>query len=407
MRVFADHPDGLIPHHSGNQPKAGWITRYSPDRAALHDRLNSNCQKLQKVAKSCHFVTIRSLQSAGSVAVSVPLQKRIFHPTYVRLLCLHVHHRGVPLADVLADTGMTWRQLLHEKRLIAFGEMRSLILSAKRLTACPSLGLEFGISVETAAHGLTGAAIAASQDVSQALEAAVRYRPLRGRAVVFEFVAGEDYLTLLMREPFDLGDIRTFILEAHVGMIERVMATVVGESLVGVEYRFPYPPPAWAPEYSRRLVGRAHFSSGCMELRVPKKILGLRSVTADARTHGAITLAGERELAWQRSGDLAEQIRRRLSEQQGSYPSVQAMAQELNMSPRTLLRKVKQEGVTYQRLLDDARKEVAVWYLLRTRMPIEAIAERLGYVDASNFSRAFRRWFSKPPGKFRNDRRKA
>ena len=63
--------------------------------------------------------------------------------------------------------------------------MRSLILSAKRLTACPSLGLEFGISVETAAHGLTGAAIAASPDVSQALEAAVRYRPLRGRAVEF------------------------------------------------------------------------------------------------------------------------------------------------------------------------------------------------------------------------------
>jgi hypothetical protein len=53
------------------------------------------------------------------------------------------------------------------------------------LTGCPWLGLEFGVSVETAAHGLTGAAIAASPDVSQALEAAVRYRPLRGRAVEF------------------------------------------------------------------------------------------------------------------------------------------------------------------------------------------------------------------------------
>jgi hypothetical protein len=100
------------------------------------------------------------------------VQERIFHPTYMRLL--HVRRRGVSLADALAGTGMTWRQLLHEKRLIPFGAMRSLILSAKRLTACPSLGLEFGISVETAAHGLTVAATAASQDVSQALEAAVR-----------------------------------------------------------------------------------------------------------------------------------------------------------------------------------------------------------------------------------------
>jgi len=44
------------------------------------------------------------------------------HPTYVRLPCLHVRRRGVSLAAALAGTGMTWRQLLHEKRLIAFGE---------------------------------------------------------------------------------------------------------------------------------------------------------------------------------------------------------------------------------------------------------------------------------------------
>jgi hypothetical protein len=69
------------------------------------------------------------------------VQERIFHPTYMRLL--HVRRRGVSLADALAGTGMTWRQLLHEKRLIPFGAMRSLILSAKRLTACPSFGLEF------------------------------------------------------------------------------------------------------------------------------------------------------------------------------------------------------------------------------------------------------------------------
>ena len=147
------------------------------------------------------------------------LQARIFHPTYMRLLCVHVRRRGVSPADALAGTGMTWRQLLHEKRLIPFGAMRSLILSAKQLTACPSLGLEFGISVETAAHGLTGAAIAASPDVSQALEAAIRYRPLRGRAVEFELESGKDRSTLFIREPFDLGDVRTFILEAHVGIL--------------------------------------------------------------------------------------------------------------------------------------------------------------------------------------------
>ena len=339
--------------------------------------------------------------------MSGPLQERIFHPTYVRLLCSHIRDRGVPLEDALAGTGLTWRQLLHEKRLIALDTMRTLVLSAKRLAACPSLGLEWGVSVEMAAHGLAGTVIAAGRDVAHALEAAVRYRPLRGRAIEFELVEAEDCLTLLMREPFDFDDIRTFILEAHVGMLERVMASVARQPLIGVEYRFPYAAPAWAPEYSRYLSGKACFGAEHLELRVPQEVLRLPGIMADDRTRTAITLSAERELALQHSSlDFVKQVRRRLSEQQGSYPSARSMAREFSMSHRTFLRKLSQEGANYQALLDDARKEVAEWYLFKTRAPIGEIAERLGFTDLSNFSRAFRRWFGKPPSKFRENRRK-
>jgi Arabinose-binding domain of AraC transcription regulator, N-term len=170
--------------------------------------------------------------------------------------------------------------------------------SGRRTSVLPFLDGNEDVGPDTtigsAGPNIAHSSIAASHDVSQALEAAVRYRPLRRPAVEFEFVVGEDCLTLFIREPFDLGDVRTFILEAHVGMIERTMSAVTGELLVGIEYRFPYPPPAWAPEYSRWLAGTARFSAGRMELRVPKNILRPRSVTADARTRGAITLAAER-----------------------------------------------------------------------------------------------------------------
>jgi AraC-like DNA-binding protein len=339
--------------------------------------------------------------------MNVPQRERIFHPTYLRLLCLHIRRRGVSLTAALAGSGMTWRQLLHEKRLVSFGTARSLILSAKRLTACPALGLEFSHSVEMAAHGVAGTAVATSRDVSHALEAAIRYRSLRGRAAEFRSVRGRDRLNLIMREPFDLSDIRIFMLEVQAGILDRIMASVAGERLVGIEYRFPYPPPPWALEYTRWLSGEVRFGAARMEVRVPKKILRLRNVMADDRSRAIVALPAERELALQRSGShFAGQIRRRLSEQQGSYPSVQTIADEFNMSPRTLLRKLRQEGETYQELLDNARKEVAEWYLLKTREPLKAIAERLGYVDASSFSRAFFRWFGKPPGRFRNNLRK-
>jgi AraC-like DNA-binding protein len=338
--------------------------------------------------------------------MKTPQQELIFHPTYLRLLCLHIEGRGTSPADVLAGTGMNWRQLLHEKRLIPFAPARAIVLSAKRLTECRTLGLEFGHSVEIAAHGLAGAAIAASPDLSQALAAAIRYRPLRGRAVEFGLRHDEHILALRIHEPFDFGDMRTFVLEAQVGMLARIMASITGGQLIGVEYRFPYAPPAWAGDYFRWLSGEVYFGAPHMEVRVPKTLLALPNIMSDEQTRAAVILSAERELVLRLSrSDFVGQIRRRLSEQQGCYPSVQTMAHEFNMSRRTLLRKLKQDGATYQELLDTVRKEEAEWYLLKTHLRIEAIAERLGYIDVSGFSRAFRRWFGRSPGTFRKSRR--
>ena len=73
------------------------------------------------------------------------------------------------------------------------------------------------------------------------------------------------------------------------------------------------------------------------------------------------------------------------------------MAKTLQMSERTLNRKLKAQGTSYQMLLDDVRQELAVWYLRQTDMSVEMIAERLGYRDTSNFSRTCKRWFGVTP----------
>jgi AraC-like DNA-binding protein len=210
---------------------------------------------------------------------------------------------------------------------------------------------------------------------------------------------------LRMHEPFDFEDMRVFVLEAQAAMLARIMASISGRQLTGIEYHFPYAPPAWADAYSRWFSGEVSFGASHMEVRVPKPLLPLPNIMSDEQTRAAVILSAERELVLRMSGsDFAAQIRRRLSEQHGCYPSAHAMAREFNMSPRSLLRQLKQEGITYQKLLDDARKEQAEWYLLKTRLRIEVIAERLGYIDASGFNRAFRRWFGRSPGGFRKGR---
>jgi AraC-like DNA-binding protein len=84
-------------------------------------------------------------------------------------------------------------------------------------------------------------------------------------------------------------------------------------------------------------------------------------------------------------------------------PSLQAIAEQLNLSERSLRRRLTDENLSYREILKTARMELASYYLSKTEQPITQIALLLGFTDTSNFSRAFTRWFEQSPSKFRSN----
>jgi AraC-like DNA-binding protein len=76
------------------------------------------------------------------------------------------------------------------------------------------------------------------------------------------------------------------------------------------------------------------------------------------------------------------------------------VAAELGLSRQTLLRRLKAEGVTYARLLDDLRREVAMECLGHGRLSVRQTASRVGFSDPAPFSRAFKRWTGLSPRAF-------
>jgi AraC-like DNA-binding protein len=77
------------------------------------------------------------------------------------------------------------------------------------------------------------------------------------------------------------------------------------------------------------------------------------------------------------------------------------VARELNMSERTLRRRLADEGTSHRLLLEDARREVAIRLLGEQRLSIDEVAYHLGYAQPSSFQRAFKRWTGMPPATFR------
>ena len=77
------------------------------------------------------------------------------------------------------------------------------------------------------------------------------------------------------------------------------------------------------------------------------------------------------------------------------------LAQQLDMHRRTLNRRLKAQGRTFQSVLDEVRFEVARHLLRETRQSVADITYALGYGDTANFSRAFRRWTGVAPLQWR------
>ncbi len=82
-------------------------------------------------------------------------------------------------------------------------------------------------------------------------------------------------------------------------------------------------------------------------------------------------------------------------------PDKQRVAEAMLMSPRTLQRRLEEEGTSVKALIDDTRHQLALQYLAQKHLSIKEVAYSLGFNDASNFSRAFKRWEGMTPKAFR------
>jgi AraC-like DNA-binding protein len=77
------------------------------------------------------------------------------------------------------------------------------------------------------------------------------------------------------------------------------------------------------------------------------------------------------------------------------------VARALRISRSTLQRRLREEGTTYQDVLDATRRDMAIRYLTKTALRADEIASVLAYRDANSFSRSFRRWTGQAPVAFR------
>jgi AraC-like DNA-binding protein len=270
----------------------------------------------------------------------------------------------------------------------------AIVARGVALTKEPALGVHLGMQMRVSSHGFLGFAAMTANTVREALELASRFASTRTSAIGVALHEEGELASVAIEErtPLPPALRETFVLALVIG-VWQLGEQLTGRPLDGV-CDCAFPRPAY-PIPSDRL----RFDRPVHRLVFPSSVLELPLVTADAAAKRLAAEQLERELA-QLSDGLVGKIRAHLAKQDAP-PTIVELARTLKLSPRTLKRRLAEDGTTYSKLRDDQRRQRALLLLDDRSLSISEVATRLGYTELPNFTRAFRTWTGITPAAYR------
>jgi AraC-like DNA-binding protein len=246
-------------------------------------------------------------------------------------------------------------------------------------------------------------AVVSCKTLGHALE-----RSLRFYALLLDDISGtvEQQGTearIVLHERVTGASHRVFAHELLLMLLYGVSCWLIGRRIPILRAEFSYREPAHSPEYRLMYCDdlrfeRPHtaiaFDAGHLDLPV---VQNERSIKDFLRTAPESIL-----LKYKNSSSLSAKVRRRLRQVlPGDVPDFDDLADELNITPATLRRRLSEEGASFQGIKDQLRRDLAISYLSDSDRSVMDIALELGFSERSAFHRAFRKWTGAAPGSFR------
>lgn len=306
---------------------------------------------------------------------------------------------------LLQGTGVEAEQLEHSHGRVSPQALHSLFLRLMALIREPGLGFYFGLQLKLSSHGSVGFAAMTQATLRDALKVAERFVALRAPFLSLRLIEQGEQAALELSSVFpDLDHaVEVFVTEALFTAFVQMARSVLGRVPNGAMFELSYPEPPYFSGFAHLWPGPARFGRPASRILFAGSLLDESLQMADAVAARQALVECERELSTLvTTSSLLASVRRQLGERERGYPSLTELARARHVSPRTLKRRLAEQGTSYQRLLDELRRDRALKLLEVETNSVEQIAEQLGYSDAANFNRAFRRWLGLSPSAWRD-----
>ncbi|MEH6579930.1 MAG: AraC family transcriptional regulator [Amphritea sp.] len=276
---------------------------------------------------------------------------------------------------------------------------------ASKASDDPLFGLTVGRFMRPTSWHALGFSIWASEDLSEGLERLVRYFKIYTNSAYAGIVVTDDRLHLWTRAYPDYAKVlNDQQYEAYMSTVVLTCRHLCPEFVQPLRVGLPRKHPLEDMSgFERMFKCPIELGQDCAWMDIDLDTAKQRLPTANPELALANDKICAEYIARFDRTDLMSQVYSRLIEElPKGEPEMERIAQSLNLSMRSLQRKLKEQGSSYKLLVDDVRKQLALQYIKQSHITIGEISYRLGFTHASNFYRAFKRWTGKTPAQWRD-----
>ena len=311
---------------------------------------------------------------------------------------------GVPVSSVLRQAGLRQDFFQQPRLLLNTEELFALWRAIGQISKDPGIGVKLGTVTKTERFPPSGIVALSTENFGTAIDYLARYKQLTCPEEIVQNSDEEEW-RIWLRWILAIENEPPILTECSFAAILSIARHGSGSPVTPLRLELVH------SRTHLKLLER-HF--GCpITMGSAQNAIVFRAsdkncpfVTRNTELLEMLAPRFNEELKQCNESRLTERVRGAIQHRlTGHRPAVEDIARDLHMSSRTLQRRLQEEGSSYQRVLDEARHQMARYYLSNSVFELNEAACLLGYEDANSFVRAFRSWEGIPPSLWRQTHR--
>ncbi len=310
-------------------------------------------------------------------------------------------------AAILQGTNLKLSDLELPGQHITVEQNLKCVANAMKQASSPGWYLPWGLRIAEYIHGPLTSALLTAPTLGDGLDAFLEYFGLRIPYMGIRSRLGPTRLDIEMTPLLDVGNLIAPLVEIPFLILQHYIGTVRAASMREAVVQLSYPPPASQALYRKWFECELKFHAPRNVLSIPAAWratanLGYDEPLWQAALQNCAELAATQTLRCPLFRLRAE-LQRMLSNSSSvsAPPTLELVARRMNTSPRTLIRRLRAAGTTFQFEIDGIRQQRATELLRRMNVPMSAIADTLGFADPASFAKSFKRWTGVSPSAYR------